>query len=201
MDITGSFIVNKYQLTYMVDGSVYQQDSIEYGTAVTLIEDPSLEGYTFSGWANAVDTMPSRDVIISGTFSVNSYLVKFYVDSVVYQTVIYPYGSAIVALAEPTKVGYTFSGWSDIPATMPAQDIDIAGAFSINSYLLTYMVEGNVYKTDSIQYNAVITALESPTKEGYTFSGWNGLPSTMPAENVIVTGSYYINYYNLVYME
>lgn len=198
--VNGSFNVNKYSLTYMVDGAVYHQDSIEYGAAVTVIEEPSMEGNTFSGWVNTVDTMPSRDVIISGTFSVNSYLVKYYVDSVDYQTVIYPYGSEIVALAEPTKVGYTFSGWSNVPATMPAQDIDITGVFSINSYLLTYMVEGNVYKTDTIKYNAAITALAGPVKEGYTFSGWNGVPNTMPAENVVATGSFYINYYNLIYM-
>ena len=35
-----------------------------------------------------------------------------------------------------------------------------------------------------------ITPEEEPTKEGYTFSGWNEIPETMPAHNVIVTGTF-----------
>ena len=199
VEAVGAYIINKYALIYMVDGTVYRQDSIEYNAEIKLIEEPSLEGYSFSGWSDVADRMPSHDVVTSGTFSVNNYQVKYYVDGTVYQTVIYPFGSEIVALAEPTKVGYTFSGWSDIPGTMPSNDIEITGRFLVNSYIITYMVEGEVYKTDTVNYNSVIKVLSAPSKVGYTFSGWSDMPNNMPAENLVVVGSFSINSYNLVY--
>ena len=58
------------------------------------------------------------------------------------------------------------------------------------SYTLTYMVDGEIYHTESLHYGASITAPEPPTKEGYTFTGWKGLPETMPAQNIVVTGSF-----------
>ena len=76
-----------------------------------------------------------------------------------------------------TKEGYTFSGWSEIPATMPAHDVEVTGTFSINTYTLTYKVDGVVYKTSSIEYGAPITPEADPDpREGYTFSGWSEIP-------------------------
>ena len=58
------------------------------------------------------------------------------------------------------------------------------------TYSLTYIVDGEVYKSYDIEYGAAITPEPEPTKEGYTFSGWSEIPETMPAYNVTVTGSF-----------
>ena len=39
-------------------------------------------------------------------------------------------GSAIIPREAPAKDGYTFSGWSEIPANMPDHDIEIVGTFT-----------------------------------------------------------------------
>ena len=64
---------------------------------------------------------------------------------------------------------------------------------AIPNYTLTYIVDGEVYKTYEVEYNTPITPEPAPTKEGYTFSGWSEIPETMPAHDVTVTGSFTIN--------
>ena len=58
----------------------------------------------------------------------------------------------------------------------------------IPTYVLTYMVDDEVYKTIEMEEGEDVKALEEPTKEGYTFSGWSEIPATMPAEDVTITG-------------
>ena len=199
VEVTGSFIVNSYNLIYKVDGEVYETITLDYGTSIELLAEPTKEGYTFSGWSEAPATMPAKDVEISGSFNVNSYNLVYKVDGEVYETVSLEYGSAITLLDEPVKEGYTFSGWSESPATMPASDVEVTGSFIINSYNLIYKVDGEVYETVSVEYGSAITLLDEPVKEGYTFSGWSDAPPTMPANDVEVTGSFNVNSYNLVY--
>lgn len=112
------------------------------------------------------------------------------VDNQTYKIITYAEGASINPEPSPTKEGYTFSGWSEIPATMPANDIEITGTFSINSYSMVYKVDGETYKSTTVEYGTELTAEPAPAKEGYTFSGWSGLPQTMPANDVIVTGTF-----------
>jgi hypothetical protein len=198
--VTGSFSEGSYTLTYMVDGEVYKTLTLAYGSKITPEKEPTKEGYTFSGWSEIPETMPSKDVTVTGTFSVNSYTLTYKVDGEVYKTLTYSYGSKINPAKEPTKEGYTFSGWSEIPETMPAKDVTVTGTFSANSYTLTYKVDGEVYKTLTFAYGSKITPLKEPTKEGYTFSGWSEIPETMPAKDVTVTGSFTINSYTITYV-
>ena len=198
--ITGSFAVNCYTITYMVDGVEYKTESIAYGSMVEAVAAPIKEGYTFGGWSGVPSTMPAKDITISGSFTVNSYTVTYMVDGELYKTESYAYGAAITVADAPTKEGYAFSGWSGIPSTMPAKDIMVSGSFMVNSYTVTYMVDGELYKTESYAYGAAITAAEAPTKEGYAFSGWSGVPSTMPAKNITISGSFTVNSYTVTYM-
>lgn len=199
-DVTASCEVNviapqqhSYTITYMVDGEVYYQESLEYGSAIVVPDAPTKEGYTFSGWGDVADTMPANDVIILGTFSVNSYTITYMVDGEVYYQESLEYGSAIVVPDAPTNGDYTFSGWSEVPETMPAHDVTITGSFVTNTYTVTFMVDGEVYHQDSLEYGATIIVPEEPTKEGYTFSGWGEVPETMPAHDVTFTGTFVRN--------
>ena len=200
LTVTGSFAVNSYRITYMVDGEVYHTDSIQYGSVVTAIDAPVKEGGLFSGWVGVPETMPAGDVTVTGTFVVNGYTLTYMVDGDTYKSVVYEYGATITPIAAPLKEGHTFSGWSDIPSTMPSNDITITGSFSVNTYRVTYMVDGGVYQTDSIVYGTTLTTIVAPVKEGHTFNGWSEMPATMPASDIVVTGSYTINSYAFTYM-
>ena len=137
-----------------------------------LIDDPTKEGHTFSGWSELPKTMPAGDVVITGSFTINSYSVIYKVDGEAYRTETVAYGTELVAIEAPTKEGHTFSGWSELPETMPAEDVVIAGSFTVNSYSVIYKVDGEVYRTEEVAYGSKVILIDDPTKEGHTFSGW-----------------------------
>ena len=195
--ISGSFSVNSYTVTYVVDGVEYQTQTVAYGTEIPTIETPIKEGHTFSGWSEIPSTMPAEDIVISGSFTVNSYTVIFAIDGKIYESMTVEFGAEIPTVETPVKEGHTFSGWSEIPSTMPAEDIVINGSFIVNRYTVTFVVDGEVYKSAEIEYGAEIPIIEAPSKNGRKFSGWSEIPSTMPAENVIVEGKFC---YTIIFM-
>ncbi len=115
---------------------------------------------------------------------------SYIVDDEIYKSYELEEGELIKSEETPTKEGYTFSGWSEIPETMPAHDVIVTGTFTVNKYKLTYMVDDAEYKIYEVEFGAIITPEPEPTKEGYTFSGWSEIPETMPAHDVIVTGTF-----------
>jgi len=193
--IEGSYSVDSYSLTYVMDGEVYCQQTITYGATIEAIAVPTKEGHTFSGWSGLPETMPAKDITVSATFTVNEYQVTFKIDGVVIATYTQDYGSAIVAPEAPEREGYTFSGWGNVAETVPASDVTYEGSYSVNSYTITYLVDGEVVHSESVNYGAAIVAPEEPTKEGHTFSGWGGLPETMPAKGITVSATFTVNKY------
>ena len=179
-----------YTLTYEVDGQVYSTEQVPYGTTLTPLAEPTREGHTFSGWSQIPATMPASNVTVTGSFSVNSYTLTYEIGGEAYHTEQVPYGTTLTPLAEPTREGHTFSGWSQIPATMPASDVMVTGSFIVNSYTLTYEVDGEVYHTEQVPYGTTLTPLAEPTREGAYFSGWSQIPTTMPAHDVTISGNF-----------
>ena len=175
---TGSFTINTYTVTYIVDGTQYGEvESYEYGAAVTARAEPTKEGYTFSGWSEIPATMPAENVTVTGSFTINTYTVTYIVDGAQYGEVeSYEYGAAVTARTEPTKEGYTFSGWSEIPATMPAENVTVTGSFTANTYTVKFDAnEGDGEMDDqTFTYNEAqdLTA-NAFTRKGWVFDHWN----------------------------
>ena len=118
------------------------------------------------------------------------YRLQFMVDGEVYSESMVKYNAEIELPAEPVKEGYTFIGWKDILAVMPAYDMTVYAEFKANDYTLTYIVDGEVYETATVAYESEITPIEAPEKDGYTFNHWEALPTTMPAEDIEVVAVY-----------
>ena len=189
VDIAVEFTKKVYHLTYWVDGAVYRRYEVEYGASVVPENVPAKEGYTFGGWSDIPSNMPAGNVNVSGSFTVNQYLLTFQVDGEECKAFEVEYGSLIIPLAEPVKEGYTFSGWIEMPETMPAHDVIVTGRFTVNTYEVTYMVDGTVFLTDSLAYQSPIPLPTVPERSGYDFE-WDEHPETMPAYDVIIIGNY-----------
>ena len=188
--------INQYTITFdTAGGSTVASITQDYGTAITAPAYPTKEGYTFIGWDKAIpSTMPAENVTITAKWKVNQYTITF--DSnggSEIAPITQDYGTAIAAPADPTREGYTFIGWDKaIPTTMPAENMTITAKWKVNQYTITFDTNGGSEITPITQdYGTAITAPANPTREGYTFIGWDkAIPATMPAENMIITAKW-----------
>ena len=200
---TAQWQINKHTIIYFVDGKEYKKiEDVTYNTSITPETEPTKEGHTFSGWSTIPSTMPDNDVTITGTFSVNQYTITFDTDG---GTAVAPitqnYNTSIAKPSNPMKEGYTFAGWDkEIPNTMPAENMTIKAQWQINKHTIIYFVDGKEYKKiEDVIYNTSITPETEPTKKGHTFSGWSTIPSTMPDNDVTITGTFSVNQYTITF--
>ncbi|MDE6096613.1 MAG: InlB B-repeat-containing protein, partial [Muribaculaceae bacterium] len=134
--VSGSFAVNAYKLTYIVDGQEYKSVNVNFGEKITPEEAPEKEGYTFVEWENLPETMPAEDVSVTAIYSANLYKLTVYLDGEIYLEYELKMGD-IIEIPEPElPAGTKFNGWDkEIPDTMPAYDLEIHGTTSDTSGL------------------------------------------------------------------
>ena len=173
------------------DGTVLSTQTVEEGAAATAPAAPSRTGYTFTGWDVDFSNVTS-DLTVTAQYSVNSYTITYYVDGALYNTQTYAYGAAVTMLAEPTKEGYTFSGWDTTITTMPANDVTVNGTFTlipVTTYTVTFMANGEVVSTQNVQAGAAATAPAAPEVAGYHFVEWDTDYSNVQSD-LVVTAVY-----------
>ena len=191
LTITAKWTVNQYTITFDTDGGTEVAAITQnYGTTITAPVAPTKTGYTFVGWTNLPSTMPAESRTVKARWSANSYTISFDTNGgSKVGAITQKYGTDITAPASPTKTGYTFAGWDqDIPANMPAENRKITAKWTVNQYTITFDTDGGSKISAITQdYGSKVTAPQNPTREGYTFKGWDkAVPSVMPAENVSI---------------
>ena len=182
--------INQYTVTVKPEnGKADITITQDYGTPITAPADPTREGYTFKGWDKEIPkTMPAENMTVKAQWEINRYTITFdTAGGSEIAPITQDYGTNITAPANPTRKGYTFKGWDkEIPETMPAENITVKAQWEINQYTIAFDTNGgSEIATITQDYGTEITAPDNPTREGYTFIGWDrDIPVTMPAENI-----------------
>lgn len=95
-----------------------------------------------------------------------------------------------------TRTGYTQVGWATVDGGEKVYSFDdvytknealtLYPVWNTNKYTITFDTAGGSEIAPITQdYGTAITAPADPTREGYTFIGWDKeIPTTMPAENI-----------------
>ena len=128
---------------YDKDNNVIVTKEVTYGNDVSAPEAPTVEGYTFKGWDRyPVSTLGLTNITEDTTFkatyekvdSSDKHHVVFYTydDSIVSEQFIAD-GEAAQTPANPTREGYTFTGWKPADFTNVTKDMDIYAQFEKNS--------------------------------------------------------------------
>ena len=135
-------IPNTYTVTYTdgVDNVELFTDqvnaNITEGTATPTFNGiPVLEGYTFAGWTPSVAGTVTANATYTATWTINQYTITFDTNGgSAIDPITQDYGTAIVAPANPTKSGYTFTCWNKtIPSTMPAENMTVTATWELIS--------------------------------------------------------------------
>ena len=189
--------LSKYELRYIYDGDqLFKRDSINGGAIITPAAIPVKGNHRFSGWKGEPELMPAKDTTIVGNFLYGiSFLVKKDGKIVVDKDTLIQdknlpdslFCCEKVTAPKSWKDGFGIR-WKGLPETMPAKDTVIVGQYAINKYAVTYIVDGQFYRRDSVEY---LDKVVPPTmqKENYVFE-WGSYPTTMPAKDVTVYGQF-----------
>ena len=189
-------VVKTYTVTFNSNGGTSVTSiTVEENNVINQPTNPTRSGYTFGGWYKestfenawifANEVVTSNITLYAKWNKIEDpqgdHIVTFNTDggsNVESQQV--PHGYKVTKPADPTKEGHTFLGWYvgedawnflGYPVT---EDMTLTAKWSINSYKVTYVVEGKVEKTSYYYYDSVISTYEtSIIRYGYEFIGWS----------------------------
>ncbi len=157
---------------------------------------PTRRGYTYGGWkdnngniynkANQLYSVSGADNGLTVIWNANSYTINY---SGMEGATLSPMPTAHVygtdmAIADPTKTGYTFNGWKVNGAaavknlTLGATDyinvISLQATWTANKYTVTFDKQKGTGGTSSVTatYDGAMPAITLPKRTGYTFKGY-----------------------------
>lgn len=91
--------------------------------------------------------------------------------------------------ADPTRTGYTFTGWDKDFSTV-TEDMIVTAQYQINQYQVEFRDwDGTLLKEENVEYNSYATAPSDPTRDWYTFIGWDKDFSVITSD-LVVTAQY-----------
>ena len=168
-----------YTVTYKYTGTVPdgapvpEVGSYSAGATVGVEANPTIAGYTFSGWStsdvtvsNNSFTMPSKNVTFTGSFTAKTkYNVSYSISGTLPEGFVAPttksYGAGDDVVLDTLKVGdvingYKFLGWSSSTVDlsdgifqMPNSNVTIIGRFEQIKYTVSYQFQGAVIPSNA----------------------------------------------------
>ena len=183
---------NQYTVTYA--NTDLAPDTYYYGATVSA-PTPEKAGFTFAGWEEEVPaTMPANNVVLTAKWDE---LPANYDE----------YNIAVAAAnAKKAEADYDKKYTADTRAALDAElEVDVSGkklseqgvvdaqtakinaavaGLKLMTYNAEFYVDNELYRTVATEVGAQIVAPEAPTKEGYTFTGWNPEVGVMGVEDV-----------------
>ncbi len=185
-------------------GTVTGGGTYDYGSSATVTATPK-DHYHFVNWTENGEEVSTdaeytftvdKDRNLVANFAIDTFTITFENDdgaplqsgSVAYGET--PAYTGETPAKEPTaQYTYSFAGWSP-EITSVSGDVTYTATYVSNpvDYKLTWTVDGESYKNETIPFGSNITEPEVDERAGYTFAWIDEIPETMPAEDVTVNG-------------
>lgn len=226
LDLYAQWDLETYNLTFdSQGGTAVAATTFDVETSVASPSDPTLDGYTFTGWATSSSGTPvtfpyspaAGDRTLYAQWSAITYNLTFdpqggsAVDATTFDL-----DSQISEPAQSIRSGYTFEGWATtssgtpvgFPFTASAGDFTFYAQWSLNSYVLTFDSQGgSAVSATAFDVANGISEPAASSRDGYTFAGWStsseGSALTFPysssAGDLTLYALWTLNTYNLTF--
>ena len=185
------------------DGKVLKTESVEAGKSATSPANPTRDGYTFKGWDKDFNIVNS-DLIVTATYEKENEALTYFTvtfkdyDGRTIKTESVEKGKSATAPANPTRDGYTFKGW-DKAFNNVVSNLSVMATYDRITFTVTFKdYNGTVLKQETVNYNENATAPANPTRDGYTFKGWDK-DYTKVKSNLVINATYQENSADLEY--
>lgn len=165
-----------------------QADGIKVDESTVLDENMSLyaqfEANSFtvteaqSGTGYDVESIDSTNVAYGGSYAFKVTIADHYNGDAMRV-----YANGILLIPDVSENTYTYT----VGNITSNQVITVSGV-NINTHTVTYTIDGQVYTTETVDYNQKITEPVAPTKEGKSFKGWSDGVNMWDFESDSVTG-------------
>lgn len=152
----------QYTATFLVDGEPYSTKVYNEGDTIEVPANPEKFGFVFVGWEPSVPaTMPAEDLVFEAQWEID----KDFVTVII--------GGSVVAggvIATIAGINAAITGVAIVGGI-----ITIIGVAELvkHTHTVTYIVDGEVYKTYKVVEGTKIPVPADPTKDGFRFEGWN----------------------------
>ena len=212
--LTVQWTAPTYAVTLHTNGGTINNGNVTeytYGVGAALPTDVTRTGYTFKGWYDNEGLTGDPVTAIGNTETGNKeYWAKWEINqyTITYDLAggtaegnpnTYTIETGAFTLKNPTKSGYTFTGWSGTGLdgennmtvtihTGSTGNRTYTAHWSLNTYSITYDLDGGTAfgNPDSYTVESAAITLNEPTKAGYVFTGWSGT-DLVGEDNLTVT--------------
>ena len=195
----------KYTVTFLdAFGATLKTEKVYKGDSATAPEAPEIADKSFDGWDTAFDAVTGDLTIRPIYIAAAEYTVTFVDENgatIKSEKVIH--GHAATAPTAPLRADTIFKEW-DTAFDNVKSDLTVRAVYRAkNTYTVTFKdYSGLVLGTASVKETGTATAPVTPTREGYTFSGWSSTLTNI-TENKTVTAKYTLksdqNVFDLAY--
>ena len=188
LEFTAHYEINNYTVTFDIEGIEAQE--LPYGAKVVKPADPTKTGYEFVGWYNGEELYDFNSPVtnnadLKAKWNIINYDITYNLDGGALpegktNPASYNVETDTFTLNNPTKTGYTFTGWTTSTITTPSKEVTVTKGstgnlaftanYAINKYTITFDVDG--IASQEIEYNAKAVKPTDPSKTGYEFGGW-----------------------------
>ena len=174
------------------NNSVISTQTVTRGGNATPPPNPTRDGYTFTGWDKSFTNI-TANTDIHAQYTIKTYTVRFLDwDNTVLNTQTINHGDSATPPANPSRVGYDFSGWEGTYTNITS-DVDIKATYTIKTYTVRFLDwNDTVLDTQTINHGSNATPPPYPTRNGYINIGWNR-DYTNITENIDILAQYVVD--------
>lgn len=210
IDVSAEFAVNRYALNYTAGtgGAIVgaANQTVEHGDSGTQVTAAPVGPFHFVKWsdgalsATRTDTNITGNLALTAEFTVDTYLVSFVdYDGSVLKTQVVGYGGAATAPAA-SRAGHTFIGWDQEYGFITA-NLTVTARYELNRYEVSFLGhDGALLKRQTVAHGGGASAPPAPSREGYTFTGWDRGFSNVTSD-LAVKANYTLNSYKVIFAD